>query len=262
MVIREKTRMHIQEAMSYIDATRLAEADELTALAEQDKAGIEHFVRFVIECTNKGYPPASICVYPSYIVKVKTLLQQAAQTTHIATVVNFPYGDQSKEAVILAILNARNCGANEIDMVIPKQLLNKQEPDGALFHYLSACVQAAHPCPVKVILESAELTDSQLHFTTTEAIKTGAAFIKTSTGKSSQGGATPKAAKIICAAIKACREQGLGSAGFKASGGVADMKAMDEYFNIAKEFFPNSLHNPQYFRVGASSLIEKLVAFG
>ena len=86
------------------------------------------------------------------------------------------------------------------------------------------------------------------------ALANGAAFVKTSTGKAGPG-ASPEAARILCEAV---RDAGTG--GVKVSGGVRTAEQADHYVQIAEEILGAGWATPDHFRIGASSLLDELLA--
>ncbi len=89
---------------------------------------------------------------------------------------------------------------------------------------MTAVVRAAQGIPVKVILETAALTDAQKRLACRIAVDAGAAFVKTSTGFHPAGGAT-------AADVALMRTEVGSGVGVKASGGIrtlADARAMIE----------------------------------
>jgi deoxyribose-phosphate aldolase len=89
---------------------------------------------------------------------------------------------------------------------------------------MAAVVQAAGGHPVKVILETAVLTDDEKRIACRLAREAGAAFVKTSTGFHPAGGATAADVRLMRAEVGA-------DFGVKASGGIrtlADVRAMIE----------------------------------
>ncbi len=79
-------------------------------------------------------------------------------------------------------------GADEVDMVIDIGGLLSGDL-AAVYDDMLGVVGAAWPAPVKVILETSMLTDEQKAIACLIALRTGAAYVKTSTGFGG-GGAT------------------------------------------------------------------------
>lgn len=105
---------------------------------------------------------------------------------HKLTLLNPPCSETSH-----AIQN----GATEIDTVLPVGLL-KSSNYPAVFADISATVAAAAPHPVKVIIETALLTDAEKVAACYIAAEAGAAFVKTCTGFSG-GGATKEDVELM-----------------------------------------------------------------
>ena len=109
---------------------------------------------------------------------------------------------------------------------------------------------------LKVILESGLYPDQErLAAAADVAIQAGGDFLKTSTGKVGTG-ATLEAAAVMLSRIAA---SGL-PVGFKASGGVREPAAAAAYLVLAESILGQGWAKPETFRVGASSLLPKLLA--
>ena len=132
--------------------------------------------------------------------------QLAESGVAVAAVVGFPHGNTVGALKALEAQLAVASGATEIDMVIN----------------CAAYTNAAHPAPVKVILETALLTEAEMRRGVECAVRGGAAFVKTSTGFAPQGGATPEAVRILLDAAA-------GRVKVKASGGIRTREAADAY---------------------------------
>ena len=114
---------------------------------------------------------------------------------------------------------------------------------------------------MKVIIESGELgSEDNIRRAARIAIEAGADFVKTSTGKASVS-ATPEAVLAICSEIKRhCDETG-DMVGIKVAGGVSSVEALVEYYTIVSEVLGEKWLDPQYFRIGASSLFDKMIDY-
>lgn len=203
---------------------------------------------------------ASICIYPKFIEKAR---QELNKEIKIATVVNFPLGNDSKEKVMELTKEALNAGADEIDMVIPyknylKMDQNKIHADEISIELVKALKAICGKKILKVIIESGELKDEKLIAQASiDAVIAGADFIKTSTGKT-KNGASIKAAKIMLNTIKLLNKKGL-TCGFKASGGVRTKTQAEEYLNLAKDILGEKFIDQKTFRFGASGLLDTLL---
>lgn len=168
------------------------------------------------------YRFASVCVNPSYVPLCARLLRDTPVA--VCTVIGFPLGATTTKAKVFEATQAAANGARELDMVIPIGRLKAGEYRDVA-EDIRAVVEAGHAAGalVKVIIETALLSDEEKVAACLIAARAGADFVKTSTGFSG-GGAT--AADI--ALMRRVVGPGLG---VKASGGVrtlADARAMVE----------------------------------
>ena len=161
------------------------------------------------------------CVQPCWVTVAARAL--AGTNAKVVSVVGFPHGsdrsDVKAEAAALAVAD----GAAEIDMVQNFGAL-KSGHATTVAADIEAVVSAVSGFPVKVILETAALTDAEKHLACRLACEAGAAFVKTSTGFHSSGGATIADVRLMRVAV------GPGI-GVKASGGIrnlADARAMQD----------------------------------
>lgn len=181
-----------------IDHTLLkpeATTDEVTALCE--------------EATDLGV--AAVCVSPSHL----PIHAGLGVGIEVATVIGFPSGAHQPAVKAHEAEVAVDAGANELDMVVNLGLVKAGE-------WLAvgddiAAVRAATPGHVllKVILETAALTDAEIVDACRAAEEAGADYVKTSTGFHPTGGATVAAVTLMAATVG-------GRLGIKASGGIRD----------------------------------------
>ncbi|MDO5645582.1 MAG: deoxyribose-phosphate aldolase [Dermabacter sp.] len=151
----------------------------------------------------------SICVSPS-MLPIQT-------TVHVATVVGFPSGQHAPEVKAFEAADAAAKGADEIDMVINVGLA--VAGDFAATEAETAAVRAAAPnVLLKVIIESAALTDEQIIGVCEAAERAGADFVKTSTGFHGAGGASVHAVALMRRTVGE-------RLGVKASGGIRTLEA-------------------------------------
>lgn len=154
---------------------------------------------------------ATVCVHSAHVPLCASLLEGSG--VMVCTVVGFPLGAMSTEAKAFETRDAVAKGAGEVDMVIHVGKL--QQGDYAyVYHDIEAVVKAAHTVPVKVILETAFLTDEQKIIACALSKAAGAHFVKTSTGFG-PGGATPEDIALMRRVVGP-------EMGVKASGGIRD----------------------------------------
>lgn len=231
---------------------------DLTSLTDQETpADIEKLCQ---QAKSRGGNTAAICIFPRFIpLAKKILLKQGTPEVKIATVTNFPHGNDDIAIALAETKAAVAYGADEVDVVFPyKALMNGDIHVG--LELIEACKVA---CPkdvlLKVIIESGELKTPELIKLASEvSIRGGADFIKTSTGKVTTN-ATPEAAKIMLEVIKATNNANTDT-GFKAAGGVRDVVDARLYLDLAAQVLGESWLTERHFRFGASSLLTNLLS--
>ncbi|MET3950804.1 deoxyribose-phosphate aldolase [Arthrobacter sp. UYEF36] len=153
----------------------------------------------------------SVCVSPS-------MLPLASTGARITAVCGFPSGKHHSSVKAAEAAEAVSNGAHEIDMVIDVGAV--RSGDYAAVERDIAAVREAVPAPtvLKVILETAALTDEQIVRSCAAAESSGADFVKTSTGFHPDGGATVHAVELMARTVAP-------RLGVKASGGIRDWAA-------------------------------------
>lgn len=194
-----------------LDAAELAKFVDHTLL--KPEATAQDVAALVDEGVRLGV--YSVCVSPSF-------LPLDARGLKVATVCGFPSGKHHSDVKAAEAARCVADGADEVDMVIDVGAAKARE--FAAVQADIAAVRAAAPAPtvLKVIIESAALTDHEIVEVCRAAEAAGADFVKTSTGFHPTGGATVHAVEIMAATVG-------GRLGIKASGGIrntADALAM------------------------------------
>lgn len=199
---------------------------------------------------------AAVCIYPRFIpIARKTLALQNTPHIKIATVTNFPHGNDDLDIALAETRAAVAYGADEVDVVFPYRALIAGNSDiGAAI--VKGCREiCGDKVTLKVIIESGELkTPALIKQASDICIAAGADFIKTSTGKVPVN-ATLEATKVMLESIKSSGKD----VGFKAAGGVKDAKAASEYLQLARSIMGSNWVNTDHFRFGASSLLTSLL---
>jgi len=200
---------------------------------------------------------AAVCIYPRFIpIAKKTLKQQGTPEIRIATVTNFPHGNDDIDIAVAETKAAIAYGADEVDVVFPyRTLIAGDETMG--FELVKQCKQACGDTLLKVIIETGELKQPALIKRAAEiAINAGANFIKTSTGKVPVN-ATPESAEIM---LKVIRDMGVAdSVGFKPAGGVKTAEDAAQYLAMADDILGTDWVDNMHYRFGASSLLTNLL---
>lgn len=235
-------------------AQKAIELMDLTTLNDDDTD------QKVIELCHKAVTPAgntaAICIYPRFIpIARKTLNDLGAEDIQIATVTNFPHGNDDIAIAVLETRAAVAYGADEVDVVFPyRALMEGNETVG--FELVKACKEeCGEDVLLKVIIESGVLQDPALIRKASElSIDAGADFIKTSTGKVPVN-ATIEAAEIMMTVISEKNTK----IGFKPAGGVRDAAQAAEFLDVAQRLLGADWATPRTFRFGASSLLSSLL---
>jgi deoxyribose-phosphate aldolase len=159
---------------------------------------------------------AAVCVSPTRVKMAHAVLSALPRDVGLATVCGFPSGAHHGSVKAAEAGEALAEGATEVDMVLNLGAVVDEdwaavEADVTAVQW---AVQQARPdAIVKVIVESALLSDEALVRCCQAAEAAGAAFVKTSTGFSPAGGATVHAVEVMAGAVG-------GRLGIKASGGI------------------------------------------
>lgn len=169
----------------------------------------------------KTHSFASVCVNPTWVKFAAEVLRDSK--VKVCTVIGFPLGATTSLVKAFETKDAITNGAEEIDMVLNIGAL-KDGDDATVRADIEAVVEAAAGrAIVKVIIETALLTDEEKRRVCELSVVAKADFVKTSTGFST-GGATVEDVKLMRAVVGP-------TMGVKASGGVrslVDLEAMVE----------------------------------
>ena len=199
---------------------------------------------------------AAVCVWPRHVAHAAR--QLAATGVRIATVVNFPLGNDDIDAVVELARAAQLDGADEIDLVLPYRafLAGDHARGAAMISAVRQAVAAGSGKTLKVILETGELVDLAVIRAAAElAIRHGADFIKTSTGKTPVS-ATLGATQVMLQAIHDLDP----AVGLKPSGGIRTLAEAAAHLAQADTIMGPAWASPATFRFGASGLLTALEA--
>ncbi|MDR9398001.1 MAG: deoxyribose-phosphate aldolase [Salibacter sp.] len=200
---------------------------------------------------------AAVCVFPNFIATAKkTLVNSAIQLACVTG--NFPTGQTFPLMKVIETQKAVEDGASEIDMVINRGYTVNNE-FSLIEKEVSEVKSACDGARLKVILETSDFSDDmKLYSASMAALKGGADFLKTSTGKTSEGATLHKGA-ILCAAIKDHATKWGMQTGVKFSGGIRTSEDAQRYVRLVHEILGKDWITPTFFRIGASSLAGKVL---
>jgi deoxyribose-phosphate aldolase len=202
-------------------------------------------------------PVAAVCVYPSMVATAARELRGSG--IHVASVATaFPSGQAPLTVRLDETRAAVADGADEIDMVISRgAFLSGRYVE--VFDEIVAVKQASGAAHLKVILETGELaTYDNVRRASWLAMLAGADFIKTSTGKV-QPAATLPVTLIMLGAVRDFRTVTGRQIGVKPAGGIRTTKDAIKYLVTVNETVGEDWLDPDWFRFGASTLLNDLL---
>jgi len=161
----------------------------------------------------KQYDFASVCVNPCWVKRCAARLKGSG--VKVCTVIGFPLGANTTEVKVFEARDALKNGADELDLVINIGAL-KSGVNEDVYHDIKLIRNLGKDFVLKVILETALLTEEEKIKACELASCAGADYVKTSTGFSG-GGAAEEDVKLMAGHVT----KGMG---VKASGGVKDLE--------------------------------------
>ena len=199
--------MDIQKILAACDHTLLAQ----NATWEQIKAICDDGMQ---------YKTASVCIPASFVKQAK---EYVGDKLPICTVIGFPNGYSTTAAKCFETGDAVDNGADEIDMVINIGWL-KEGRDQDILDEIRAVKAACRGKLLKVIIETCLLTDEEKIRMCQIVSRSGAEYIKTSTGFSTAGATFDDVAlfaRHVDAHVK-----------IKAAGGIASMEDAEKFLSL------------------------------
>ena len=221
--------MRVREFAKTVDHTLLkpdAKEQDIVRLCEE--AAHYHF--------------AAVCVPPCYVRLAASELRGA--DVKVATVVSFPFGNDATAVKAAAVREAITGGAAELDVVMNISKFLSGEFDYVADELASLTQEVSvvamnnglNDVVVKVIIETAYLSNKMKRLATQIVAASDADFIKTSTGFSPSG-ATPEDVALL-------REEAPDGLAVKASGGIRTLEDALDILNAGAS------------RLGMSSSVE------
>jgi deoxyribose-phosphate aldolase len=204
---------------------------------------------------------AAVCVYNDLVGLAKEELGDSGVKVAAVTTA-FPSGRASMAVKIADTRDAVRQGADEIDMVIDRgAFLSGRYLE--VFEEIATIKELCHEdgadAHLKVILETGELaTYDNVRRASWLAMMAGADFIKTSTGKIAPAATLP----VTLVMLEACRDwrETTGKQiGMKPAGGISTTKDAMKYLVLVNETVGTDWLSPDWFRFGASSLLNDLL---
>lgn len=199
--------MNTKNILSMVDHTQLSQ----TATWDQIKTLCDEAIEYNV---------ASICIPPSYVKDAKDYVENKVK---ICTVIGFPNGYNTTRVKVLETEDAIKNGADEIDMVINLGMLKDKkylEIEDEIRNIKEVCNDKI----LKVIIETCLLTDDEKIKMCDVVTKSGADYIKTSTGFSTSG-ATFDDIKLFSKYVGK-------DIGIKAAGGIKSISDAEKFIML------------------------------
>ncbi len=226
-----------KDIIPFIDLTSLNENETAESITALCKLADKH-------------KTASVCVPLPWVQHARNTLKDSKIA--VVTVANYPSGQHPISTVREEVSRAVNDGADELDLVIP--YLDLRSGNLQAVQHLIASVRSIWPYKkLKCILETGILTLEQVRIASEIAIGEGADFLKTSTGKLSQGAHIDSFAIMLDVIYLEDH-----SVGIKASGGIKEYEQVLPFLNKTAEIMGEDWITPKQFRIGASQLLTQL----
>ena len=200
---------------------------------------------------------AAICIYPTHVAEAKEALKgSGVKVASVATA--FPSGQSFIDIKLAETRAAVAAGADEIDMVIDRGAFLSGHYK-RVYDEIVAVREACGSAHLKVIFETGELqTYDNVRRASWLAMMAGGHFIKTSTGKI-QPAATLPVTLVMLEAVRDFREATGQMVGVKPAGGIRTSKDAIKYLVMVNETAGTDWLDPDWFRFGASTLLNDLL---
>ncbi len=250
------TRRSIKAATKLAGLKMVVSMMDLTTLEGRDTPGkIAFLCRKAIQPIDArfGVPScAAVCVYPNFVRAAK-MFTGGSGVKVAAVSTAFPSGQMPLSTRLDETRFARDEGADEIDMVIDRGAFLAGE-HARVADEIAAVKEACGGAHLKVILETGELGSyDDVRLASDLAMRAGADFIKTSTGKV-QPAATLPVTLVMLEAIRDYFYETGRRIGMKPAGGIKSAKESLAYLVMLAETLGDDWLTPDLFRFGASTL--------
>ncbi|MDA3911680.1 MAG: deoxyribose-phosphate aldolase [Bacteroidales bacterium] len=265
---QEEIGAKIKDALEQVDVKNtdtLKKIFNLIDLTSLNTADYDEKINQMVEKVNKFpalFPEmpnvAAICIYPPFVETVKENLH-AANVSIAVVSAGFPSSQTYLSVKLAESEIAANKGADELDIVLSLGRFISGDIAYCM-NEISIIKQAIGEKHLKVILESGLMeSPEQVYQAGMLALKAGADFIKTSTGKDKKS-ADPVSVYAMCLAIKDYYEETGKKSGIKPAGGISTPEDAIVYFAIIKAVLGDEWLNNELFRIGASRLSNNLLS--
>ena len=242
-------------SISLLDLTTLEGDDTLGKVEKLCAKGLSPISSEILNKLNIPYGTihvGAICVYHDLVAHAKKILNGKLPIAVVST--GFPAGLSSFNTRKNEIVNSIKDGADEIDIVINRSLVLRNEWN-KLYNEIRDFKHIAKGKKLKAILGVGDLgTLRNVAKSSLVAMMAGADFIKTSTGKEKTN-ANLNNSLVMMRMIREFYENTGKKIGFKPAGGISTAKDVLNYLMLMYEELGKAWIDPELFRIGASSLL-------
>jgi len=251
--IKRESKAHaLRMAISMMDLTTLEGMDTPGKVIQMSSKAVRP------DPTDPSIPSvAAVCVYPAMVPYARQAVEgTGVKVASVATY--FPSGQVDIGLKVEETRQVVEAGADEVDMVINRGAFLA----GDYYRVFDEIVRVKEACGdahLKVILETGELeTLDNVRRASVLAMAAGADFIKTSTGKVSPAATLP-VFLVMLEAIRDFRAATGVKVGMKPAGGIRTAKDAIRYLVVLNETLGEEWMSPDWFRIGASSLLNDVL---
>lgn len=251
--IKRESKAHaLRMAISMMDLTTLEGMDTPGKVIQMSSKAVRP------DPTDSSIPSvAAVCVYPAMVPYARQAVEgTGVKVASVATY--FPSGQVDIGLKVEETRQVVEAGADEVDMVINRGAFLA----GDYYRVFDEIVRVKEACGdahLKVILETGELeTLDNVRRASVLAMAAGADFIKTSTGKVSPAATLP-VFLVMLEAIRDFRAATGVKVGMKPAGGIRTAKDAIRYLVVLNETLGEEWMSPDWFRIGASSLLNDVL---
>ena len=242
------------KAITLIDLTTLSGDDTIGKVEKLCIKGLNPISDLILKQLNlnKKITVGAICVYHDLVTHAKKKVEGRLPIAAVST--GFPAGLSSFQTRKKEILNSINSGADEIDIVINRSYVLRNEWN-KLYDEVREFKEIANGKKIKAILGTGDIaTLRNVAKASLVAMMAGADFIKTSTGKEKTN-ANLNNSLVMLRMIREFYEFSGKKVGFKPAGGISTAKDVLNYLILMFEELGEEWINPNLFRIGASGLL-------
>ena len=243
------------KAITMLDLTTLNGDDtfgKVDRLCQKALNPVSEIILRNLKLKNNSLKVGAVCVYHDLVTHAKRHLKNQLPVAVVST--GFPAGLSSLQTRKKEIVNSINSGADEIDVVINRAHVLRNEWKN-LYDEVREFKEIAKGKKIKTILGVGDLeTLRNVAKASLVCMMAGADFIKTSTGKEKIN-ANLNNSLVMIRMIREFYEFSGKKIGFKPAGGISTAKNVLDYLILMYEELGSEWINPNLFRIGASSLL-------